>query len=90
MGNHAPMSNSSSSQTSRAVGRGRAGRRRWCLRFAAVSTVSAVLSASVVVGGLGQPVGAASPPADAPPVSLVGDSTMAGMLWNATSGDDPR
>jgi hypothetical protein len=33
---------------------------------------------------------AAAPPLDAPPVSLIGDSTMAGMQWNATSGDDPR
>ncbi|MEY2552321.1 MAG: hypothetical protein QOC57_181, partial [Ilumatobacteraceae bacterium] len=30
------------------------------------------------------------PPSDAPPVSLIGDSTMAGMQWNATGADDPR
>ena len=33
---------------------------------------------------------AATPPADAPPVSLIGDSTMAGMAWNSTTGNDPR
>src|SRR3954465_2979266 len=33
---------------------------------------------------------AAAPPVDAPPVSLIGDSTMAGMAWNSTTGDDPR
>src|SRR5258706_15354004 len=33
---------------------------------------------------------AATPPADAPPVSLIGDSTMAGMQWNSTGADDPR
>ena len=35
-------------------------------------------------------VAAATPPVDAPPVSLIGDSTMAGMAWNSTTGDDPR
>jgi len=33
---------------------------------------------------------AATPPVDAPPVSLIGDSTMAGMAWNSTTGNDPR
>src|SRR5258706_12495126 len=33
---------------------------------------------------------AATPPTDAPPVSLIGDSTMAGMQWNSTGADDPR
>lgn len=32
---------------------------------------------------------AATPPADAPAVSLIGDSTMAGMQWDAVAGDDP-
>ena len=29
-------------------------------------------------------------PPDAPPVSLIGDSTMAGMAWTSTTGNDPR
>jgi hypothetical protein len=33
---------------------------------------------------------AAPPPADAPAVSLIGDSTMAGMQWSATPSDDAR
>src|SRR4051812_49440303 len=33
---------------------------------------------------------AATPSVDAPPVSLIGDSTMAGMAWNSTAGNDPR
>ena len=88
LGNHAPMSNSSSSQLTRPLGPGDAGRRRSRPRVRA--TVSALMSALVVVGELGRVSRAATPPADAPPVSLVGDSTMAGMLWNSTSGDDPR
>src|SRR3954452_17734252 len=33
---------------------------------------------------------AATPPVDAPPVSLIGDSTMAGMAWNSMAANDPR
>jgi hypothetical protein len=38
----------------------------------------------------GRLVAAATPPADAPAVSLVGDSTMAGMAWNSIAGNDVR
>ncbi|HEX2782161.1 MAG TPA: hypothetical protein VHN36_01150 [Ilumatobacteraceae bacterium] len=60
-------------------------RRSWVLATAAVllsSALPAITSASVTA--------AATPPVDAPPVSLIGDSTMAGMQWNATSADDSR
>ncbi|MBI5089847.1 MAG: hypothetical protein HZB15_13575, partial [Actinobacteria bacterium] len=33
---------------------------------------------------------AATPPADAPAVSLIGDSTMSAMGWYATAANDPR
>jgi hypothetical protein len=65
----------------------RATRRPCALRF---GVVAAVLVATVTVGAPGQYVGAASPPIDAPPVSLVGDSTMAGMAWNSTGVNDAR
>ncbi len=55
-----------------------------------MSIVSALIPLSAVVGGPGGSVRAASPPIDAPPVSLVGDSTMAGMAWNSTGVNEPR
>jgi hypothetical protein len=60
--------------------------RLWWLRLAAVTVTIACLP---VVGSTSN-VAAATPPADAPPVSLIGDSTMAGMAWNSTTGNDPR
>jgi hypothetical protein len=59
---------------------------RWLVRLAAVILVIAALP---VVGSTSTVV-AATPPPDAPPVSLIGDSTMAGMAWNSTTGNDPR
>ena len=58
----------------------------WRLRLAAVTVTIAFLP----VVGSSSSVAAATPPADAPPVSLIGDSTMAGMAWNSTTGNDPR
>ncbi len=60
--------------------------RAWLLRLAAVT----VAIASLPVVGSNSSAAAATPPADAPPVSLIGDSTMAGMAWNSTTGNDPR
>ena len=60
----------------------------WLLRLAAVTlTIAAV---PVPVFGSSSNVVAATPPVDAPPVSLIGDSTMAGMAWNSSTGNDPR
>ena len=56
-------------------------------RLAAIATV---LLVSLPLISSADVVTAASPPVDAPPVSLVGDSTMAGMAWNSTTGNDPR
>ena len=76
MGTTATMSRFSSSD-----------RRRWTLRLAAAAVV---VAASLPITH-SNPVSAASnPPADAPVVSLIGDSTMAGMAWNSSSGNDPR
>jgi hypothetical protein len=61
--------------------------RRRSLQLAAIAVV---LAASVPLATSGQVAVAATPPVDAPPVSLIGDSTMAGMAWNSTSGNDPR
>jgi hypothetical protein len=61
--------------------------RRWLVRFAAVSVLLAV---SVPLASSNQVAVAATPPADAPAVSLLGDSTMAGMQWNSMTGNDPR
>lgn len=58
----------------------------WLLRLAAVTVTIACLP----VVGSSSSVAAATPPADAPAVSLIGDSTMAGMAWNSTTGNDPR
>jgi hypothetical protein len=55
-------------------------------RLAAVAFVTAALP----VTGPSKVALAANPPVDAPPVSLIGDSTMAGMAWNSTTGNDPR
>ena len=49
-----------------------------------------LLAAVLPVVGSTHVAAAATPPADAPPVSLVGDSTMAGMAWTASPADDPR
>jgi hypothetical protein len=61
--------------------------RQWVQRTA---TVIAVVAASLPIVNSAQIVAAASPPVDAGSVSLVGDSTMAGMAWNSTTGNDPR
>ena len=61
--------------------------RRWMRRFAAVTVVFA---AAVPLATSAEIAVAATPPIDAPPVSLLGDSTMAGMAWNSTTGNDPR
>ncbi|MEO8267062.1 MAG: hypothetical protein ABI706_16280 [Ilumatobacteraceae bacterium] len=60
--------------------------RSWLLCLAAVT----VTIAGLPVVGSSSRVAAATPPADAPPVSLIGDSTLAGMAWNSTTGDDSR
>ena len=60
---------------------------RWMLRIAAVTVV---VAATVPLATSTDIAIAATPPADAPPVSLLGDSTMAGMAWNSTTGNDPR
>ena len=49
-----------------------------------------VVAATVVMATPSENATAATLPVDAPPVSLVGDSTMAGMAWNSTTGNDPR
>lgn len=63
------------------------GPRRWSVRLA-VATV--VFAASLPAINSTHIAVAANPPPDAPPVSLIGDSTMAGMAWTSTTGDDPR
>ncbi len=63
----------------------RAGRRRWV-----VAAVAVLLASSLPVAGTAEVAAAANPPPDAPAVSLIGDSTMAGMLWDSTTADDPR
>jgi hypothetical protein len=62
-------------------------RRQWVRRLVVVAIV---VAASLPVVGYTRMVSAATPPLDAPPVSLIGDSTMAGMAWNSTTGNDPR
>ncbi len=90
LGSYAPMSNTRPFRATRPASTNSTTRRGWWLRFAAVSIVPALVSVSAAVGMPGGAVGAANPPVDAPPVSLVGDSTMAGMLWNASGANDPR
>jgi hypothetical protein len=51
---------------------------------------AAIISAALPVTSTGHVSAAASPPPDAAVVSLIGDSTMAGMAWNSSSGSDPR
>jgi hypothetical protein len=55
-----------------------------------LASVAVLVAVSLPVVNSSHIVSAASPPTDAPPVSLIGDSTMAGMAWNSTTGDDPR
>jgi len=55
-----------------------------------ISVVTTFLAATVALATSSEISAAATPPVDAPPVSLVGDSTMAGMAWNSTTGNDPR
>ncbi|MEP7111800.1 MAG: hypothetical protein ABI862_00915 [Ilumatobacteraceae bacterium] len=63
------------------------GRRRWMKRLA---TAAVLLAAALPMTSSSGLAVAASPPLDAPPVSLLGDSTMAGMAWNSSPGNDPR
>ncbi len=63
------------------------GSRQWSLRLAVASVVFA---ASLPVASSSHVAIAATPPTDAPPVSLLGDSTMAGMAWNSSTGNDAR
>lgn len=86
LGTNATMSESSPPHPSRPSNQGPS-RQRWSVRLA---VAAAVIAASVPVGASDQLVTAASPPVDAPPVSLIGDSTMAGMAWNSTGSNDPR
>lgn len=58
------------------------------LRIAAIAAL--LLVSLPLVSGHEVVAAAAVPPPDAPPVSLIGDSTMAGMAWNSTIGGDPR
>lgn len=55
-----------------------------------IAAVTVVVAATVPLATSTDIAIAATPPADAPPVSLLGDSTMAGMAWNSTTGNDPR
>jgi hypothetical protein len=59
--------------------------RRWV-----ACAVVALVATSLPAIGTTPALAVASPPADAPAVSLIGDSTMAGMLWDVTGTDDPR
>jgi hypothetical protein len=54
------------------------------------AAATAVLAASLPILTGANVAAAATPPPDAPPVSLIGDSTMAGMAWNSSTGNDPR
>lgn len=61
------------------------------LRALRAMLVVMLLGSTLVVAPSESPARAtATPPADAPPVTLIGDSTMAGMQWDAVAGDDPR
>lgn len=62
-------------------------RRSRLLRSAVAATA---LAATIGIGVPSAAVVAVGPPPDAPAVTLIGDSTMAGMQWNATSTNDPR
>ena len=59
--------------------------RRWI-----AGVVAALVVTSLPAIGTTPALAVASPAADAPAVSLIGDSTMAGMLWDVTGTDDPR
>jgi hypothetical protein len=60
------------------------------LSLARVALASALCAASIAVTGSGQLAHAATPPADAPAVSLIGDSTMSAMAWYSTNANDIR
>lgn len=55
-----------------------------------LATAAVLLATSVPIATSSRLTSAASPPLDAPPVALLGDSTMAGMAWNSFAGSDPR
>ncbi|HEY7627508.1 MAG TPA: hypothetical protein VH761_10585, partial [Ilumatobacteraceae bacterium] len=56
-----------------------------------MAVVAVLIVCSVIASASPALVHAAvTPPTDAPPVTLIGDSTMAGMAWTSTTGDDPR
>ena len=59
-------------------------------RVGRFTAVAALLLTALPLMSRADIVAAATPPVDAPPVSLIGDSTMAGMAWNSTTGNDPR
>ncbi|MGZ4700265.1 MAG: hypothetical protein ACXV98_03555 [Ilumatobacteraceae bacterium] len=75
----------SDSPDPRQIDASRAGHRRWT-----VAAVAVLMASSLPVANTAQVSAAANPPPDAPAVSLIGDSTMAGMLWDVTTADDPR
>jgi hypothetical protein len=61
------------------------------LRRRVRATAIAVLCAGTLpIATAGTPAAAASPPPDAPAVSLIGDSTMSAMEWYSTSSNDIR
>lgn len=55
-----------------------------------MALVASLLLSMVVTGPARLAHAAVTPPADAPPVTLIGDSTMAGMSWTSTAGGDAR
>ena len=59
-------------------------------RLARVLIPLVVVAASLPILGSDQIAHAVTPPVDAPPISLIGDSTLAGMAWSSTTGNDPR
>lgn len=63
-------------------------RSRW---LSSLAPSAILVGSSIVVTASTSVVHAAATPSpDAPAVTLIGDSTMAGMAWNSTTGDDPR
>jgi len=76
------MSDPADSITSTSI----AARSQWWM----VGVIAALVVTSLPVLSATPALAVANPPADAPAVSLIGDSTMAGMLWDVTGTDDPR